>query len=46
MKNRLMRAITSVCTFAIALTPFFHTNTSSFIFFGEPEYPCKEDYTK
>lgn len=43
MKTRLMKAITGLCTLALALTPFFYSNTVSIVFFGEPEYPCKKN---
>ena len=43
MKTRLMKAITGLCTLALALTPFFYSNTVSIVFFGEPDYPCKKN---
>ena len=46
MKTRLMKAITGLCTLALALTPFFHCKGSSIIFFGEPEYPYKKNNTE
>ena len=43
MKARLMHVITGVCTLALALTPFFQYKGACIVFFGEPEYPCKEN---
>lgn len=39
MKNTMMKAATSICTLALALTPFFHFKGASLLFFGEPKYP-------
>ena len=42
MQRQLMRITTSICAFALALTPFFHYKGSSVFFFGEPKYPGKK----
>lgn len=42
MKNKLMNALTGICTLALALTPFFYYKGSSIVFFGEPKYPEKK----
>ncbi len=42
MKTRLMKAITGLCTLALALTPFFYYKGCSIVLFGEPEYPSKK----
>lgn len=42
MKAKMFKALTSLCSFALALTPFFYFKGSSFIFFGEPKHPDAE----
>lgn len=39
MRNFIIKAATSICTFALALTPFFHFKGVSLLFFGEPNDP-------
>lgn len=42
MKRRLMNISTSICAFALALTPFFYYKGCSVFFFGEPKFPSKK----
>lgn len=41
MKCKFMRAMTTCCSMALALTPFLHYKGISLIFFGEPKYPMQ-----
>lgn len=38
-KLKFRRALTTACSLALALTPFFYYNGASLIFFGEPKHP-------
>lgn len=39
MKKHVFRGITTICSLAMALTPFFHFYGTSLLFFGEPKHP-------
>ena len=45
MKKRLLNVMTSVCTLALVLSPFFFYKGSSIVFFGEPTFPEKNTLT-
>lgn len=38
MKNKIIKSLSSMCTFCMVLGIFF-TSVPSLIFFGEPAYP-------
>ncbi len=42
MKRTAQKALVSLCSLAVALTPFFYCRGSSLLFFGEPKHPDKE----
>lgn len=39
MKAKMFKTLTSLCSFALALTGFFHFSGNSLVFFGEPKHP-------